>query len=167
MESEGTRRRSTRKREGKSYAELGETDFFLDDENSVPTSPLKGANSGGATSVASVIRQANNHHSTPLSNGDIEMESEDDDDSPLEPLPLPKVSQWFFFNLKIGRILRKDFLSIWMIHQESKKTLVAAFSLCLWWLIMYEKRQKRKQDECAMKKHKCRIYENCICWTQI
>jgi len=90
MESEGTRRRSTRKREGKSYAELGETDFFLDDENSVPTSPLKGANSGGATSVASVIRQANNHHSTPLSNGDIEMESEDDDDSPLEPLPLPK-----------------------------------------------------------------------------
>ena len=95
MESEGTRRRSTRKREGKSYAELGETDFFLDDENSVPTSPLKGANSGGATSVASVIRQANNHHSTPLSNGDIEMESEDDDDSPLEPLPLPKVSQWY------------------------------------------------------------------------
>ena len=162
MESEGTRRRSTRKREGKSYAELGETDFFLDDENSVPTSPLKGANSGGATSVASVIRQANNHHSTPLSNGDIEMESEDDDDSPLEPLPLPKVSQWFFFNLKIGRILRRDFWAFeWFIKSQRKR----------WWprfhCVSDEKRQKRKQDECAMKKHKCRIYENCICWTQI
>ena len=93
MESDGTRRRSMRKREGKSYAEIGEAELFFEDENSVPTSPLKGANSGGATSVATVIRQANNHHSTPLSNGDIEMESEDDDDSPLEPLPLPKVSQ--------------------------------------------------------------------------
>jgi len=90
MESDGTRRRSMRKREGKSYAEIGEAELFFEDENSVPTSPLKGANSGGATSVATVIRQANNHHSTPLSNGDIEMESEDDDDTPLEPLPMPK-----------------------------------------------------------------------------
>ena len=96
MESDGSRRRSLRKREGKSYAEFGEADFIIDDDNSVPTSPLKGANSGGATSV--IRNQASNHHnSTPLSNGDIEMESEDDDDTPLEPLPLPKVSPCFIF----------------------------------------------------------------------
>ena len=101
METESGRRRSLRKREGKSYAEFGEVDFMIEDENSVPTSPLKGANSGGATS-ASVIRQTNHHNnSTPLSNGDVEMESEDDDDDdgPLEPLPLPKVRPRFISNL--------------------------------------------------------------------
>ena len=99
METESGRRRSLRKREGKSYAEFGEADFIIDDDNSVPTSPLKGASSGGATSASSVIRhQANHNNSTPLSNGDIEMESEDDeDDGPLEPLPLPKVGPILIF----------------------------------------------------------------------
>ena len=92
METNEGRRRSLRKREGKSYAEFGEADFIIEDNDSVPTSPLKGArDSGGATST--VIRP--NHHNSQQSNsnGDVEMESEDDseDDGPLEPLPLPKV----------------------------------------------------------------------------
>lgn len=91
METNEGRRRSLRKREGKSYAEFGEADFIIEDNDSVPTSPLKGArDSGGATST--VIRP--NHHNSQqnTSNGDVEMESEDDsdDDGPLEPLPLPK-----------------------------------------------------------------------------
>ena len=46
-----------------------------------------------------------NSESAPVSNGDVEMESEDDsdDDGPLEPLPLPKVSQKFIWLLSIGR----------------------------------------------------------------
>lgn len=87
----GSRRRSLRKREGKSYTEFGETDIYFEDDNSGPNSPVKGLNS----------RKPNAHkmnsESAPVSNGDVEMESEDDsdDDGPLEPLPLPKVSQKF------------------------------------------------------------------------
>lgn len=80
-----------RKREGKSYAEFGESDIYFEEDNSGPNSPVKGLNS----------RNSNPHkmnaESAPVSNGDVEMESEDDsdDDGPLEPLPLPKVSQKF------------------------------------------------------------------------
>jgi hypothetical protein len=82
----GGRRRSMRKREGKSYAEFGESDIYFEEDNSGPNSPVKGLNS----------RNSNAHklnaESAPVSNGDVEMESEDDsdDDGPLEPLPLPK-----------------------------------------------------------------------------
>ena len=43
-----------------------------------------------------------NNKATPLSNGDVEMESDEDDDDgrPLEPLPLPKVSQFFQKNAR-------------------------------------------------------------------
>ena len=36
-----------------------------------------------------------------------------------------------FFQFENRKNFKEGFLSIWMIHQESKKTLVAAFSLCL------------------------------------
>lgn len=109
--SDEPRRRSLRKREGKSYAEFGETDFIIEEDNSEPGSPLRGAvNHSGAgvgagahlppsalaASGAMASARFNNSNSAPassgqpLSNGDVEMESDDDDDGPLEPLPLPK-----------------------------------------------------------------------------
>ena len=72
---ESSRRRSLRKREEKSYVES--PDLIFEEEGS---SHKRGAlGSSGLKTVASVI-----------SNGDVEMES-DDDDEPLDPLPLPKV----------------------------------------------------------------------------
>ncbi len=74
-EMESSRRRSLRKREEKSYVES--PDLIFEEEGS---SHKRGALGGsGLKTVASVI-----------SNGDVEMES-DDDDEPLDPLPLPKV----------------------------------------------------------------------------
>lgn len=53
------------------------------------------ANATSSAPTAPASKQPNNHaenNALPLSNGDVEMESdEDDDDGPLEPLPLPKV----------------------------------------------------------------------------
>ncbi len=73
---ESSRRRSLRKREEKSYVES--PDLIFEEEGS---SHKRGMALGasGLKTVASVI-----------SNGDVEMES-DDDDEPLDPLPLPKV----------------------------------------------------------------------------
>ena len=67
-EMESSRRRSLRKREEKSYVES--PDLLFEEE-------VKAGR--GLKTMASVI-----------SNGDVEMESEDDDE-PLDPLPLPKV----------------------------------------------------------------------------
>jgi len=64
---ESSRRRSLRKREEKSYVES--PDLIFEEETS-SSSSNKGKNV--------------------VSNGDVEMES-DDDDEPLDPLPLPKV----------------------------------------------------------------------------
>ena len=102
--NEPSRRRSLRKREGKSYAEFGEADFIIDEDNSesaAGNSPLKGGvnnshsnrtNSHSVSAAASGGMAAASNNV--LSNGDVEMESEDDDDDgPLEPLPLPKVRQ--------------------------------------------------------------------------
>lgn len=99
--NEPSRRRSLRKREGKSYAEFGEADFIIDEDNSesaAGNSPLKGGvnnshsnrtNSHSVSAAASGGMAAASNNV--LSNGDVEMESEDDDDDgPLEPLPLPK-----------------------------------------------------------------------------
>ena len=74
-EMESSRRRSLRKREEKSYVES--PDLIFEEEGS---SHNKGR--GQALKVATAA--------TVLSNGDVEMESEDDDE-PLDPLPLPKV----------------------------------------------------------------------------
>jgi len=83
----GSRRRSMRKREGKSYAEFGESDIYFEEDNSGPNSPVKGLNSRN-----SKTHKMNSETAPAVSNGDVEMESEDDsdDDGPLEPLPLPK-----------------------------------------------------------------------------
>ena len=67
---ESSRRRSLRKREEKSYVES--PDLIFEDETS-SSSSNKGKN------LKHVV-----------SNGDVEMES-DDEDEPLDPLPLPKV----------------------------------------------------------------------------
>ena len=92
-----------RKREGKSYAEFGESDIYFEEDNSGPNSPVKGLNSRNSKT------NKMNSEPAPVSNGDVEMESEDDsdDDGPLEPLPLPKVSQKFIWLLSIDRCLRK------------------------------------------------------------
>lgn len=88
--TEGSRRRSLRKREGKSYAEFGDADFIIDEDGSVPGSPVKAVSGNAVTNSISAT--------APISNGDVEMESEDDEDDngPLEPLPLPKVSLEFY-----------------------------------------------------------------------
>ena len=104
--NDGPRRRSLRKREGKSYAEFGEGDFIIEEDHSEPGSPLKSLSAGherggrdlrpnshAANPLSSVA--LNSSATAPVSNGDVEMESDvddDDDDGPLEPLPLPKVS---------------------------------------------------------------------------
>ena len=94
-------RRSLRKREGKSYNEDGFDNLIFDDDNSAPGSPIKGANKK-TTRQNSTKSNSNNpkmndnttgNSNAVNSNGDVEMESEDDsdDDGPLEPLPVPKV----------------------------------------------------------------------------
>jgi len=93
-------RRSLRKREGKSYNEDGFDNLIFDDDNSAPGSPIKGANKK-TTRQNSTKSNSNNpkmndnttgNSNAVNSNGDVEMESEDDsdDDGPLEPLPVPK-----------------------------------------------------------------------------
>ena len=107
--SDTSRRRSLRRREEKSYTEIGEPEYLIDDDSS-PNSPVKSNAKGGASvdkhsnsELPNNHRSTtNNHHST-ISNGDVEMESEEsDDDGPLEPLPLPKVRKTeVFFNLSL------------------------------------------------------------------
>ena len=99
-------RRSLRKREGKSYNEDGFDNLIFDDDNSAPGSPIKGANK-------KTTRQNSKSNSNPkindtanvVSNGDVEMPSEDDsdDDGPLEPLPIPKVRKHFFWIISFYR----------------------------------------------------------------
>ena len=96
IDSEGGRRRSLRKREGKSYAEFGDADFIIEDDNSTPGSPIKGAHHP-RHSNAHKMNSDNNHS---ISNGDVDMESaSEDDEGPLDPLPLPKVRPNFIFVL--------------------------------------------------------------------
>ena len=114
-------RRSLRKREGKTYVE-DDFDFMLGEDKSGPNSPLKGGKRRGSEAANANSRPNNsggnsdhntNNKATPLSNGDVEMESDEDDDDgrPLEPLPLPKVSQFYYYFqkklVKIGDV--KDF----------------------------------------------------------
>ena len=100
-------RRSLRKREGKTYVE-DDFDFMLGEDKSGPNSPLKGGKRRGSEAANANSRPNNsggnsdhntNNKATPLSNGDVEMESDEDDDDgrPLEPLPLPKVSQFYYY----------------------------------------------------------------------
>ena len=72
IDSEGGRRRSLRKREGKSYAEFGDADYVFEDESSVPGLPLKAHPRFNAPKM--------NSETAPVSNGDVEMPSEDDDE---------------------------------------------------------------------------------------
>ena len=72
---------------------------MLSEEKSGPNSPLKGNRRGS-------VNNSNNHNkATPLSNGDVEMESaeDSDDDGPLEPLPLPKVSHFYLFRVRLEK----------------------------------------------------------------
>ena len=73
-------RRSSRKREEKSYAES--PDFIIEE------ALLAGSKQERATNH--VTKEIVNN-SVVVSNGDVEMESDDDDDAELPPLPLPKV----------------------------------------------------------------------------
>ena len=81
---------------------------MLGEDKSGPNSPLKGGKRRGSEAANANSRPNNsggnsdhntNNKATPLSNGDVEMESDEDDDDgrPLEPLPLPKVSQFYYF----------------------------------------------------------------------
>ena len=81
-------RRSLRKREGKSYNEDGFDNLIFDDDNSAPGSPIKGANKK-TTRQNSTKSNSNNpkmndnttgNSNAVNSNGDVEMESEDDSD---------------------------------------------------------------------------------------
>ena len=80
---------------------------MLGEDKSGPNSPLKGGKRRGSEAANANSRPNNsggnsdhntNNKATPLSNGDVEMESDEDDDDgrPLEPLPLPKVSRFYF-----------------------------------------------------------------------
>ena len=101
--NDGPRRRSLRKREGKSYAEFGEADFIIEEDHSEPGSPLKHPGGGHhirPNSHPPTSSLAALNSSAPVSNGDVEMESDDeDDDGPLEPLPLPKVRYFLPFSI--------------------------------------------------------------------
>ena len=85
---------------------------MLGEDKSGPNSPLKGGKRRGSEAANANSRPNNsggnsdhntNNKATPLSNGDVEMESDEDDDDdgrPLEPLPLPKVSQFYLSKKK-------------------------------------------------------------------
>ena len=77
-EMESSRRRSLRKREEKSYVES--PDLIFEDDGGRRIADGGSASKGRLTVKAAAV----------ISNGDVEMESEDDDE-PLDPLPLPKV----------------------------------------------------------------------------
>ena len=94
--SDTGRRRSLRRREEKSYAETPE--LIYDDDSSSPNSPTKGTTGKSLHNPIPSVKDLakNDHHVTTnntISNGDVEMESdeESDDGAPLPPLPLPKV----------------------------------------------------------------------------
>ena len=85
MDSAAPIRRSSRKKEDKSYVEIPDSMLEITESKGHTNGPLSFKeltgygqnNTGGGATV--------------LSNGDVEMESEDDDDEDLPLLPLPKV----------------------------------------------------------------------------
>ena len=84
MDSTPQIRRSSRKKEDKSYVEL--PDSMIDIAES------RGHNNGPLSCKDRGFSQNNSDGGAiGLSNGDVEMESEDDDDEDLPLLPLPKV----------------------------------------------------------------------------
>lgn len=121
-------RRSLRKREGKSYNEDGFDNLIFDDDNSAPGSPIKGANKK-TTRQNSTKSNSNNpkmndnttgNSNAVNSNGDVEMESEDDsdDDGPLEPLPVPKVRK------RISHFLVQQQIFLFCIKSKGKKKVI-------------------------------------------
>ena len=92
---------------------------MLGEDKSGPNSPLKGGKRRGSEAANANSRPNNsggnsdhntNNKATPLSNGDVEMESDEDDDDgrPLEPLPLPKVSQFYYFFKQFSKKTREN-----------------------------------------------------------
>ena len=84
MDSQPSIRRSSRKKEDKSYVEIPDSMIELTDSRGHNNGPLSCKDKGFSQNSTS-------GGATALSNGDVEMESEDDDDEDLPLLPLPKV----------------------------------------------------------------------------
>ena len=94
MESHAPIRRSSRKKEDKSYVEIPDSMIELTDSRGHNNGPSSCKDGGFSQNMSG-------GGATGLSNGDVEMESEESDDEDLPLLPLPKVGK-----LKIKIILR-------------------------------------------------------------
>ena len=77
-------RRSSRRREEKSYVEIPDSMIELAESRHQNDASLSCKDRG-------MVHSASGGGAVGLSNGDVEMESEDDDDEDLPLLPLPKV----------------------------------------------------------------------------
>ena len=79
-------RRSSRKKEDKSYVEIPDSMIELADSRGHNNGPSSCKDGGFSHDVSGEGAMA-------LTNGDVEMESEEDDDEDLPLLPLPKVGK--------------------------------------------------------------------------